>query len=43
MIGDDVPTLIDNYGNKVSTSPCGSLLSDGPPGHIVWNQLFIHD
>ena len=35
MIEDDVSALIDSYENEVSTSPYGSLLSDGLPGRIA--------
>ena len=35
MAGDDMPTSVDSCRDKVPTSPCGSLLSDGPPSHIA--------
>ena len=35
MIGDDVSASIDSYRDEVPTSPCGSLLSNSPPGRIA--------
>ena len=35
MIGDDVPTSVDSCGDEVSTSPYGSLFSDGPSDRIT--------